>query len=169
MKVTNLETSKKLKELGFEAETVFYWNQAHENCDDTYYLAYDEEDNPHSFELTNEIKAYDLETILEALPDEIILSKEDKEIEFCNNQGNGLIWSLEEGESWANLAGRILIKLLESKMTLEERLAEFNNIPTSSRNYYQADIFMLADSIIKELQNKNKELEAELKREKKDA
>jgi len=116
MKVTNLETSKKLKELGFEAETMAFIDPDSEECQ--IWL-----NAPEGL-----IPAYDLETILEALP------KELKKLYFwisysrchdCwavgyqrsdNTRNTELEAFAEENEVLANTAGRLLVKLLEDNI-----------------------------------------------------
>lgn len=74
MKTTSYEISKKLKEAGFDAETDFYW------------YCYDKEQEMRHIadaDGKNNVKAYNLETILDALPDFITKeykSKEDGEV-----------------------------------------------------------------------------------------
>ena len=59
MKTTNLEISKKLKEIGFEAEFNFHYKATDPvNLYDSGYEDYREKNYP----------AYDLETLLDALP-----------------------------------------------------------------------------------------------------
>ena len=115
MKVTNLKTSQKLKELGFEAETIAFIDPYSEECQ--IWL-----NTPDGF-----IPAYDLETILEALPksieelgklyffdmtklDFVYSNMIDGDIEGCYYH------SKKENESLANTAGRLLIKLLEDNI-----------------------------------------------------
>ena len=62
MKTTNFEISKKLKEAGFEAEAEYYWHEIHDKIE-LYHVA------RAGF---GDIKSYDLETIIDALPDSII-------------------------------------------------------------------------------------------------
>ena len=69
MKTTNYEISKQLKEAGFEAETEFYWH-AINNKIELHHVARAG---------LGDVKAYDLETILDALPEKI----EFKEKEYC--------------------------------------------------------------------------------------
>lgn len=62
MKTTNYLISKKLAEAGFEAETQFYWVKWLEGEPE---LVHEKEQTP---ALIEKVGAYDLETILEALP-----------------------------------------------------------------------------------------------------
>ena len=76
MKTTNFEISKQLKEAGFEAETDYGWHIDNMENKPTYPLS------SYAFKKSY-IKAYDLETLLDALPDSIIReykSKEDGEV-----------------------------------------------------------------------------------------
>lgn len=72
--LTNLEISKKLKEIGFEAETLFYWTKVVKFkktdpdidcitiiCENEKWRLY-----------KTDVPSYDLETLLDALPDSII-------------------------------------------------------------------------------------------------
>lgn len=71
--LTNLEISKKLKEIGFEAETLFYWTKVVKFkktdpdidcitiiCENEKWRLY-----------KTDVPAYDLETLIDALPDSI--------------------------------------------------------------------------------------------------
>ena len=70
MEITNYEISKKLKEAGFEAETDFYWYCYDMGLAMRHIADADGKGN---------VKAYDLETILDALPKKIKF----KEKEYC--------------------------------------------------------------------------------------
>ena len=70
MKNTSYEISKKLKEAGFKAETNFYW-YCYDNGREMRHIA--------DADGKGDVKAYDLETILDALPEKI----EFKEKEYC--------------------------------------------------------------------------------------
>lgn len=74
MKTTSYEISKKLKEAGFEAETDFYW-YCYDNGQQMRHIA--------DADGKGNVKAYDLETLIDALPDFITReykSKEDGEV-----------------------------------------------------------------------------------------
>lgn len=74
MKTTNFEISKKLKEIGFDAQSSFFW------CELGKDLIKIHISQSHSVpESIDKIKAYDLETILDALPKKIKF----KEKEYC--------------------------------------------------------------------------------------
>ncbi len=62
MKTTNYEISKKLKEAGFEAETDFYW-YCYDKGQEMRHIA--------DADGRGNVKAYDLETLLDALPKKI--------------------------------------------------------------------------------------------------
>ena len=68
--MTNFEISKKLKEAGFEAETDFYW-YCYDNGQQMRHIA--------DADGKGNVKAYDLETILDALPDSITREYKSKE------------------------------------------------------------------------------------------
>ena len=75
MKTTSYEISKKLKEAGFKAETNFYWYRYYDDGLCMRHIA--------DADGKGDVEAYDLETILDALPDSITReykSKEDGEI-----------------------------------------------------------------------------------------
>ena len=74
MKTTSYEISKKLKEEGFEAQSSFFW------CELDKDLIRIHISQSHCVpESIDKIKAYDLETILDALPEKI----KYKEEEYC--------------------------------------------------------------------------------------
>jgi hypothetical protein len=129
MKVTNLETSKKLKELGFKAETNFYWELDYYNGGNSVGCWFKRPANQMpDFEY---IPAYDLETILDTLP-KFLEGNEGGE--FNNHPlvldvGYGQIYydvdfgktikllvDKEENESLADTVARLLIKLLEDNI-----------------------------------------------------
>ena len=120
MKTTNFEISKKLKEIGFEAEFNFHYKATDPvNLYDSGYEDYKERNTP----------SYDFETLLDALPKKI----QFKQKEYCFwMQWSGCsdclllgyvygnlraieleVWQLEN-ESLADTAGRMLIKLYEA-------------------------------------------------------
>lgn len=120
MKVTNLETSQKLKELGFEAETVFYFLEVKPDIYEAQYSSFNRYNK-------SVVKSYDLETILEALP-KILESRASLQISYrtminlaefhyITRQDNLLhiVRQLDE-ESLANTAGRLLVKLLQDNI-----------------------------------------------------
>ena len=147
MKTTNFEISKKLKEIGFDAESSFFWCRLDKD------LIRIHISQSHSVpESIDKIKAYDLETLLDALPDSITReykSNEDgtiKEFEEKLIISKNEIWykcydietSDDANEFWreyeyqqnisiyrrddslANIAGKMLINLFE------EGLIKFN-------------------------------------------
>jgi len=113
-KTTNYEISKKLAEIGFKAETHFSWI---------------EECNFFRIENKNWIEnigigfkelfpAYDLETLLDALPEktEIINSQLTNKREFYlvyGLRGSKIYVKIKENESLADTAGRLIILLHE--------------------------------------------------------
>jgi hypothetical protein len=66
MKTTSYEISKKLKEAGFEAETNFYW-YCYDNGREMRHIA--------DADGKGDVEAYDLETLLDALPESIQYKK----------------------------------------------------------------------------------------------
>ena len=119
MKTTNYEISKKLKEIGFETETIFHYEYEE--------LRWEEEGVDLPFE--DLIYAYDLETIWGFLPSFIKLDTHPHNLEMkkgCSDNlyiGYGflgyeesIIFTQERGESLADTAARLLIKLIEDKI-----------------------------------------------------
>ena len=137
MKTTNFEISKKLKEIGFEADFNFHYKATDSiNLYDSGYEDYKERNTP----------SYDLETLIDALPDSITReykSNEDgtiKEFEEKLVISKNEIWykcydietSDDANEFWreyeyqqnisiyswddslANIAGKMLIQLYEA-------------------------------------------------------
>lgn len=116
MKTTNYEISKQLAEAGFQAETQFYWVKWNTGEPE---LVHEKEQTP---ALIEKVGAWDLETILEALPKEI------KKLHFwatwstssdCYIFGyiDGIVrnteleTATEENESLADTAARLWLKL----------------------------------------------------------
>jgi hypothetical protein len=125
-KTTNYEISKKLAEIGFDKETNFYFTEI---APDKFKAEYYTNNNKYFL-----LKSYDLETLLDALPEKIKVgidrapqskfyfdkisfgyAKEPK-IEFQ------FYCRIQKSESLADTAGRLII-LLESK-----NLIKFKNI-----------------------------------------
>lgn len=118
MKTTSLEISRKLKEIGFDAETNCFWNEETEEMQVWY-----QEPNREHF-----IKAFLLETILEALPKTITLKNWNYgfNIIYSNSSDCWIVGYTrgnfretnfetysEENESLADTAARLLILLVE--------------------------------------------------------
>ena len=123
MKTTSYEISKKLKEIGFEAETDFYWY-----CYDT------GQEMRHIADADGKgnVKAYDLETILNAFPAHIKTKKRKTyhfvlfkdvlgyygtscDLNYNNFQLYDNIFELySHDKSLTNTAGRLLIELFEA-------------------------------------------------------
>lgn len=103
-KTTNYEISKKLKEAGFEAETDFYWYCYDKGQEMRHIADADGKGN---------VKAYDLETILDALPK---INKQ--EYLLCSG---GIVYlnddyisvGKEKNESLADTAGKMWLLLKE--------------------------------------------------------
>ena len=125
MKTTNFEISKKLKEAGFEAESSFFWCRLDKD------LIRIHISQSHSVpESIDKIKAYDLETILDALPAFIEHNNITYALWVWNNgigyypnydkySGEG-VYNMENGiyefgddESLADTAGRLWLMLKE--------------------------------------------------------
>jgi hypothetical protein len=119
MKTTNYEISKKLREIGFDRESVHGFIETKYGVFPEFgdYKSY----VPHCF-----CKSYDLETILEALPNVIISNygkyKAPWHLQIINkkhfryeNYGNEILTSVhredENQESLADTAARLLLKL----------------------------------------------------------
>lgn len=120
MKTTNYEISKKLAKIGFKAETIFCWQVDHINDDINLgcWSVIPNDRMPH-FEY---ILAYDLETILEALPESIEQDARITHLELNKNfigytsdtrDNDKLEMNKEKSESLANTAARLLILLIE--------------------------------------------------------
>jgi hypothetical protein len=119
-KTTNKETSKKLAEIGFNKETNFYFTEiAPDKFEAQYYT------NNKEYLL---LKSYDLETLLEALPNFIengngtenclVVDVAFGEIHYegdCENDAL-FITTTRENESLADTAGRLLILLHEKNL-----------------------------------------------------
>jgi len=109
MKTTSYEISKKLKEAGFEAEADYYfYGQQLRNSAFPRHIA--DADNK------GNVKSYDLETLLDALPNttEIIISSLTGERIFyldSNIRGNEVSIAIEENESLADTAGKMWLLL----------------------------------------------------------
>lgn len=103
MKTTNYEISKKLAKIGFSANSHYRQNIS------------DEDDN-----ILEEYDSYDLETILEALPNFIkerplVLDVAFGEIHYEGDSDNETLFitTTKENESLSDIAAKLLIKLHE--------------------------------------------------------
>ena len=110
MKTTSYEISKKLEEAGFKAETNFYWYRYYDDGLRMRHIA--------DADGKGDVEAYDLETILDALPNttEIIISSLTGERIFyldSNIRGNEVSIAIEENESLADTAGKMWLMLKE--------------------------------------------------------
>lgn len=121
MKTTNLETSKKLKELGFKVKSDFFFAVDEKYKPVPYEVLYKNSFEPH--EIKRLVPAYDLETILEALPKNFTyeLIKQDHQQYFrCESDTTRFdvkfIINKEKNESLADAAGRLLVKLLQDNI-----------------------------------------------------
>ena len=125
-KTTNYEISKKLSEIGFKAETGFYWYE-YDKGEEMRYIA--------DADGAGKYKAYDLETLLDALPKKMT-NKYGKEftleisfgvsnwiyyidkhdyIFLSENYIHGQMES-EKNESLADTVGRFIILLHEKNL-----------------------------------------------------
>lgn len=126
MKKTNFEVSKKLKEIGFNVETEYYWHDINGKTE-LHHVAR---------EGLGDYKSYDLETLLEALPKYVARNSDtcgeknslqvcvaSKQIYYEDNLGiykgyrdlKQLFFTTTiDNESLADTAGRLLIKLFEA-------------------------------------------------------
>ena len=124
MKTTNYEISKQLKEAGFEASYIYAWYSDSEglpwiqeiHAKPTAINKYGKE-----VKLTFTAPAYDLETILDALPNttEIIISSLTGERIFyldSNIRGNEVSIAIEENESLADTAGKMWLELKKKNL-----------------------------------------------------
>lgn len=109
-KTTSYEISKKLKEAGFDAESSFFWCRLDKD------LIRIHISQSHSVpESIDKIKAYDLETILDALPK---INKQEYSTLLCSD---GIVYvnddyisvGKEKNESLADTAGKMWLLLKE--------------------------------------------------------
>lgn len=117
MKTTNYEISKRLHELGFETESNYIWTKGDaEQKEEPRCLFWFEKTTKAYYD----IYAYDLETLIESLPEWI----ENKELKdpsrYFLSMNKKRIWyclkfyeETQNNESLADTAGRLLIKLIE--------------------------------------------------------
>ena len=127
MKVTNCEISERLKAIGFEAETNYVW--IYNPCTDPNIKIFVNVEQRDEYNKDTDYKAYDLETILDALPQSI--KRGDKDyflaLEHCSVYYDDGVPHLEGGEviyiedrcneqSLVDIAARLLIKLVEDKI-----------------------------------------------------
>lgn len=119
MKTTSYEISKKLAEIGFKADAIFAWRKT-----DGELLGYPHHINGEEMVLKHYYLAYDLETILDALPESILDKKTASFKEFLTLRTDGIFYECdltvdhigverEGNESLADTAARLLLKLVE--------------------------------------------------------
>ncbi len=96
---TNFEISKKLAEIGFSRQAFWVWTSKGCCCPFETYL--------------DGFRAYDLETLLDALPKNYLVKNDWLEC-FLNRDFNGT--KRLENESLADTAGRLLILLHEKNL-----------------------------------------------------
>jgi len=131
MKVTNLEISKKLAEIGFKAETDFSWNREIINCGNSskehFFIKYN--NGWSSGEVV--CSCYELETIIDLFPLKIGgygyfsigVRKNNPSMPFavgynleCDEDYGMLFCDQMRGESLADTAARLLILLHEKNL-----------------------------------------------------
>lgn len=135
MKLTDFETSKKLDELGFRAESDYCYEKDDQEENEVWSIPF-ELAWWDDFERERYYLAYDLETMLEALPQyiesETLNNKKDpchfnmnKHMLCYINHGCDPIFegvrhyttcAIDKKESLANMAARLLINLIEDKI-----------------------------------------------------
>jgi hypothetical protein len=121
IKTTNYEISKKLAEIGFEAKANHGWHKDNLESGPAEFLS------NYAF-CTNYIKAFDLETLLDALPNFIengnrtenclVVDVAFGEIHYegdCENDAL-FITKTRENESLADTAGRLIIELYNNNL-----------------------------------------------------
>ena len=116
MKVTNFEISKKLAEIGFEAEANFVYRKA-----DRELLVY-----PYGLMKESSVKerfclAYDLETILEALP--MVIEQDGKIYELTINQRVRFDYLDEDGNELVAYDGKVIFSV-NNRIIKYESLAD---------------------------------------------
>ena len=122
---TNYELSKKLKDLGFNQDTELYWSNEKGEQDYFLYVKHTWSENP------SHVKAYTLEQILKALPEDIKFRDHNSEFGFQEgglklmcicyfeigyyDANDSAIYDCEQkdDESLADTAARLLILLHE--------------------------------------------------------
>lgn len=111
MKTTNLEISKKLAEIGFKAETDKCWAKIKNLHLDEFDLLSLEYQLPRHCNLW--YLSYDFETLLDSLKSKghISLFGQNNNIWFDFNDEDDVV--LQDNESLADMAGRLIIKLHE--------------------------------------------------------
>ena len=114
MKVTSYEISKKLKEIGFKTETEINWVEYQKYDRDKEIITWHEDERVETWESVNSLcRAYDLETILEALPRRI-----EGQQKLCFDKDSFGYFEAEsikrlQKESLTDCAARMLILLHE--------------------------------------------------------
>lgn len=113
MKTTNYEISKKLKEIGFEADFNFHYKATDSiNLYDSGYEDYKERNTP----------SYDLETLLKAFPNITGIDFENGEIHYQNSYTDYLskrdgirtefYYKMDKNELLVDAVGKLLLKEL---------------------------------------------------------
>ena len=117
IKTTSYEISKELEEIDFDVDTIFYYDSENEECQIWHELP---------IKLESEfVKSFDLETILDALPKDLIIEgnyciltlwTKGKVIFYANIMDKRFYECRNEGESLADTAARLLITLIKDKI-----------------------------------------------------
>lgn len=142
MKTTSFEISKKLAEIGFKAETAKEWVKFFNLDGKAFQLAIFEKDEDDK--VNEKYLAYDLETILEALPPFFDLEEGERYlltvrrnglidfVGYCRFNGNhhssDYAIQSEPGESLADTAARLLIILAEKGIINFNKSDEVKNV-----------------------------------------
>jgi len=127
MKVTSFQISKKLSEIGFFAETEFYWVETEKGRKQVDYVEYEVGTFYGEWKYT---KAFDLETILEALPMGldmfdgrfVLIIDQRSFFAYANfDKGTQILQIIkQQDESLADTAARLLITLQEKDLIINE-------------------------------------------------
>lgn len=119
MKTTNYEISKKLKEIGFEAETNFYFDTRTYKAipDEVFYKSTFNKEEPEHY-----LPSYDLETLLKAFPNITGIDYENGEIHYQNSYTDYLskrdgirtefYYKMDKNELLVDAVGKLLLKEL---------------------------------------------------------
>lgn len=112
MKVTSYELSKKLEEIGFKKPANYCWSK------DKYGTLFISSFEAYDVDEGQYLLAYDLETLLEAIPDQIrgfFLQLNQNFICYDNGRFSmsGTWYSRSSDESLADVSARLLLSLVE--------------------------------------------------------
>lgn len=125
MTVTSKEISIELKEIGFKTENFFFSYFKNEKTGEFSVRVDDQDHQENGVPLTNECRAYGLETIIDALPNSIKRGSLFHPLNICKTSvcyyeseriANPYFFQKREGETLATTAAKLLIKLIEDKI-----------------------------------------------------